>query len=125
MIAWPIANFAADLFKYGFQIARPSVDLYPNLMIRVDRLTSFGTVSAHAASMSAVAFALTYNFGWKGAIWILVAFLTGLSRIYVGVHYPSQVLYGWLLGTAISAAICLVPLGRTPSLSVKPRFRGP
>ena len=48
--------------------------------------------------MAALAFVLCYHFKWWGAIWVLVALLTGLSRIYVGVHYPSQVLLGYLCG---------------------------
>jgi undecaprenyl-diphosphatase len=69
-------------------------------------LDSYGTASAHAANMAAVAFVTTYFLGKWGYPWIVVAFLTGLSRIYMGLHYPSQVLLGWFCG-AFSAFLVI------------------
>ena len=46
----------------------------------------------------AVAFVLTAVLGRWGWMWIPIAFFVGISRVYVGVHYPSQVLLGWLCG---------------------------
>lgn len=40
------------------------------------------------------------------AICIILPFLIGLSRIYLGVHYPTDVLFGWALGI-----ICIFLLG--------------
>lgn len=83
---------------------RPCVEL-PDVHLRVDTMTSFGTASAHSANMAAVATAFTFYFGWRAWPWWVVAFMTGLSRIYVGVHYPSQVLFGWLTGIIVAGSI--------------------
>lgn len=92
-----IANEMTDVLKGTFQMPRPCVEL-DDVVMRVGKLTSFGTASAHSANMAALAAIFWLAFRWKSSIWIAVALLTGLSRIYVGVHYPSQVLLGWTCG---------------------------
>lgn len=97
MASWPLANGITDVLKAGFQGVRPSVEL-AEAIVRVDRLTSFGTASAHSANMAAIAYVFTRYLGLWGIPWIVVALMTGLSRVYVGVHYPSQVALGWGCG---------------------------
>ena len=44
---------------------------------------------------------------WMTALGILIPLLCGLSRFCLGVHYPTDVLCGWLLGAAV---LFLLPL---------------
>lgn len=97
MVSWPVANAACDVLKSGLQWGRPCVEL-SDVHLRVDMMTSFGSASAHSATMMAVAVAFLFSNKKVGIVWLVVAFLTGLSRIYVGVHYPYQVLLGWMVG---------------------------
>jgi undecaprenyl-diphosphatase len=64
---------------------------------------AYGFVSSHAAN----SFALTFLLGllvkrrWLWLALVLWALLTSYSRIYVGVHYPFDVICGGILGALI------------------------
>jgi undecaprenyl-diphosphatase len=45
---------------------------------------------------------------WVGISSFVFAFLMGISRIYVGVHYPTDVMAGWSLGISIFVVAVLV-----------------
>jgi membrane-associated phospholipid phosphatase len=98
VVAAILANEAADLAKFAYQGYRPPAIL-DGVRVLGSPLTSAGTISAHSATMAAVAavFWLTLGRRWGGA-WALVALLTGVSRAYVGAHFPSQILLGWGIG---------------------------
>lgn len=80
---------------------RPFEGGVPNArMIQSPRPTTGSFPSGHAAS--AVAGAIAMSRIWPQASWAFAALgaLIAYSRIYVGVHYPSDVLAGALLGLA-------------------------
>lgn len=121
LLGFLIGNELCDILKETFRLLRPSVDL-PDAIIRTPRLTSFGTASAHSSNMMATAVAfLPANRKW-GYAWLAVAFITGISRIYVGAHYPAQVILGWTMGATVSALLWLIYVKaiRKPSSSPDP-----
>lgn len=111
VLGFLLANTLTDLAKFEWPAPRPCQVLTLADLHGIGCSDNPGTASAHAANMAAVAFAFTYFLGRLGIVWIGVALITGLSRIYVAAHYPSQVLVGWCLGAL--AAFVLVWTYRT------------
>lgn len=54
--------------------------------------------SSHASNSFAVAITLAYFYRRYAGLGLALAFLVGLSRIVVGVHYPGDVLGGFIFG---------------------------
>ena len=73
--------------------------------------TSLSFPSSHAANNAAVATLITARYPRVKWIFIGLALLVGYSRIYVGVHYPLDVLGGFLVG--ILCAILIMRLSAT------------
>lgn len=104
----------ANVFKDGFERLRPcrqeGVMEYTRFV--AVRCGMYGYFSAHAASSAA----LTIYLGlilrpyYKMLLYILVfwALMVAYSRIYIGVHYPGDILTGMLLGSGIGYIFYLV-----------------
>ena len=68
---------------------------------------AYGFVSSHAANFFglAVYLGLLLREGWLFGLLLIAAVLVGYSRIYMGVHYPGDILAGGLLGALAGWAI--------------------
>jgi len=92
-------------FKHGFERLRPCND--PNFFYRVRLLVNqcsggYSFTSNHAANHFAMATFFFFTFRGFLKKWALLGFvwagIVGYAQIYVGVHYPIDVLAGSLLG---------------------------
>lgn len=64
---------------------------------------TFGFPSNHAMNTAAAAAFLQVLYPGSGwATWPLVL-LIGIARIYLGAHYPTDILGGWLMGAVLGA----------------------
>ena len=88
-------------------IAQPRPFVYADIE-SVTRPGEFGFPSGHAQHAALVWSLLAFHFRerWFTAVAAAMVLLIGFSRVHLGVHFPTDVLGGWLLG-GILALICL------------------
>ena len=109
-----ITDQLANVFKDGFERLRPcrqeGVMEYARFV--AIRCGKYGYFSAHAASSAAltVYLGLILKPFYKFILPILIfwALMVAYSRIYVGVHYPGDVLTGMILGSGIGFVFYIV-----------------
>jgi undecaprenyl-diphosphatase len=92
--------FNSYVFKPGFERLRPC-RLEDFARIVGGCASWYGFPSNHAANSMAAA-AVTWSLGYVklGKALLLMALVIGLSRIYLGVHYPLDVTAGFIVGSS-------------------------
>ena len=85
-----------EIIRFFWERPRPFVENNVNLILSHDATGSFP--SGHAAFYFAIA-AVVYFYNKKiGLLFFLAAFLISLARVFAGVHWPSDILAGALVG---------------------------
>ena len=91
-----LAWFVTEIVKNITAIKRPDI-IEP---VIVEQGCSFP--SGHAAVTMALAIAV-YSLNKKiGILFIIISILIGISRVILGVHFPVDVIGGWVLGFFIA-----------------------
>jgi undecaprenyl-diphosphatase len=101
--SWTVAEGA----KYLFNRTRPflwDTEIAP--LIKTPSSSSFP--SGHSATAAAGALTLSFLYPPFAPALVAAAFLVVLSRVYLGVHFPFDVLAGVVIGTATSAVVLAV-----------------
>lgn len=121
VVMLPLANFVSSgLVKPLFLRPRPTATVVVNgqsefvvagarLPPHSDPLGTSSFPSSHSAVTSAAAAILIWAYRKRTPLaWLalLLPLLIGYSRVYVGVHYPSDVLAGWTLGAILATLAC-------------------
>jgi undecaprenyl-diphosphatase len=127
-IAVALADLAADslagALKAATGVERPPLRYaHPDVLVGVPRGSSFP--SGHTSTSFACATVLSFFVPRAAPAFYLLALAIGFSRIYVGVHWPLDVLGGAVLGLAVGlAVIALLRRGAGRRLSARRPRRG-
>ncbi len=112
-----LTDFFGGQLKWVFERVRPCRALAEAVKIEPSGCGGlFSFPSNHAANTAAIAAFLQVLYPKSGWItWPIVAFV-GFSRVFIGAHYVTDVLGGWMLGGVIGG-------GAAWALLQWPRFR--
>lgn len=94
------------LIKNLIQRPRPFM-VNPALKLLISPPVSYSFPSGHTVSSfaSAVVLARRASKRFYGLFWLLIAFVMGISRVYLSVHYPTDVFAGMILGSLVACFV--------------------
>jgi undecaprenyl-diphosphatase len=98
LVAVASSHLLVQLLKRTISRPRPRLPIGVAALIQPPDRFSFP--SGHAAAALSLALAIAPAAGVLGVAILAVGFAVGISRCYLGVHYPGDVLAGWLVATA-------------------------
>ncbi|GAY08467.1 putative integral membrane protein [Pseudonocardia sp. N23] len=93
----------------------------PDAQVLLPCSTDYSMPSDHAVIAGALVVGLWILQRRLGVVAAVLALLLAFSRVYVGVHYPTDVAVGLLFGAAVAAAVVLGLRG--PAAAVAERLR--
>ena len=103
-VALVLSVYVNSLIKESVALPRPFVYSDDVDSLRTPGEFSFPSGHSQQAALFWGLLALHFRKRWFTGVAVAIIFLIGFSRVYLGVHFPSDVIVGWALGTAIALA---------------------
>lgn len=106
MVFWGLVSAAVarlgvvELIRFIFPRTRPFIENNVNLL--VDKISQPAFPSGHAAFFFALSTVVYFYNKKAGILFLIASAFISISRVFVGVHWPSDILAGALAGIATS-----------------------
>lgn len=112
ILAAGICDFVSYKFlKASIKRPRPHFVERVQSIVRVPhKPSSYSMPSNHALTTFALATLLGYFFSTWKVFWFVFATLVAYSRVYVGVHFPLDIIFGGFVGYSISSLMLKIPV---------------
>ncbi|MDI6591636.1 MAG: phosphatase PAP2 family protein [Patescibacteria group bacterium] len=92
-----LAKFViTEFIRFLWNRPRPFVENQTNLLL--DQINAAAFPSGHAAFFFALSLAIYFYNKKAGIIFLIASFLISISRVFCGIHWPTDILAGALVG---------------------------
>lgn len=109
LLALILAHGVGNLFLKNL-IARPRPFIaYPGIPLKIPPPQEFSFPSGHTITAFAAVFAIPSSMGAIKRLLVILAVAISFSRLYLFMHYPSDVLGGALIGMIIGYSVSCIP----------------
>jgi undecaprenyl-diphosphatase len=104
MLSGILARFGVvELIRFFFPGGRPFIENHVNLLI--DKVDQQSFPSGHAAFFFALS-TIVYFYNKKaGLLFFLASFLISISRVFVGIHWPLDIVAGAVVGVLVGTLV--------------------
>ncbi|MGM0471591.1 MAG: phosphatase PAP2 family protein [Bacillota bacterium] len=101
-----VSHFVVHIIKRKINRPRP-YKILEEIEIYIVPFEDYSFPSGHTTASFSMAVTLSFYFTGCLVLLISLASLVGMSRVYLGVHYPSDVMIGAMIGTLFSTLLHL------------------
>jgi undecaprenyl-diphosphatase len=102
LIALSSSHLIVQILKKSFSRHRPYL-IDRKVYVIENALKDFSFPSGHSTAIFSAATTLSLTVPWSAFLLLPVACIVGISRIYLGLHYPTDVTIGGIIGVLFAA----------------------